>query len=65
MLTQNPGSENSSATHCDNALRALVLASLYGGAVFFAVVFSPSMGFSPHPPHQSMAAGASPGGLLR
>ncbi|CAA7625713.1 hypothetical protein MTBLM5_90001 [Magnetospirillum sp. LM-5] len=32
----------------DNALRVLLLTSFYAGAVFFAVVFSPSMGFSPH-----------------
>lgn len=34
----------------ENALRLVVLGSVYAAAVFFAVAFSPAIGFvSPHP----------------
>jgi hypothetical protein len=43
----------------DNSLRTLLLVSFYAGAVFFAVVFSPSMGYSPSHHHAPLGQSAS------
>jgi hypothetical protein len=53
----NPNSRH--PLSADNALRALLLTSFYAGAVFFAVVFSPGMGYSPSHHHAPLGQSAS------
>lgn len=45
----------------ETALRLMILGALYGLAVFFAVVFSPGMGFvAPHPVGETGRVAAAP-----